>query len=107
MTVTLKHFQSEDLETLWKVAFSDPKAEWHQWDGPYFNQEVPTLQELQENQANQTGFQWVANPFVNGIWSNGVLIGVVSAHYEDGDLQRWLDLGIVIYDSANWGKGYG
>ena len=41
MTVTLKHFQSEDLETLWKVAFSDPKAEWHQWDGPYFNQEVP------------------------------------------------------------------
>ena len=63
MTVTLKHFQSEDLETLWKVAFSDPKAEWHQWDGPYFNQEVPTLQELQENQANQTGFQWVANPF--------------------------------------------
>ncbi|MFK5278839.1 GNAT family N-acetyltransferase, partial [Lacticaseibacillus paracasei] len=95
MTVTLKHFQSEDLETLWKVAFSDPKAEWHQWDGPYFNQEVPTLQELQENQANQTGFQWVANPFVNGIWSNGVLIGLVSAHYEDGDLQRWLDLGIV------------
>ena len=68
MTVTLKHFQSEDLETLWKVAFSDPKAEWHQWDGPYFNQEVPTLQELQENQANQTGFQWVANPFVSGGW---------------------------------------
>ena len=27
MTVTLKHFQTEDLETLWKVAFSDPNAQ--------------------------------------------------------------------------------
>ena len=43
MTVTLKHFQTEDLETLWKVAFSDPDAEWHKWNGPYFNDKVHHL----------------------------------------------------------------
>ncbi|MDE3294970.1 GNAT family N-acetyltransferase [Lacticaseibacillus rhamnosus] len=107
MTVTLKHFQTEDLETLWKVAFSDPDAEWHKWNGPYFNDKVPTLEEMQENQANQTGYQWVANPFVNGIWVDGILVGDVSAHYEDDDLQRWLDLGIVIYDETYWSKGIG
>ena len=36
MTVTLKHFQTEDLETVMESCLSRSHAEEHKWNGPYF-----------------------------------------------------------------------
>lgn len=35
------------------------------------------------------------------------MVGSVSARYEDGDLKRWLDVGITVYTSTQWGQGIG
>ncbi|BDR59345.1 hypothetical protein XA3_17860 [Xylocopilactobacillus apicola] len=35
------------------------------------------------------------------------MIGCVTAYYEDGDLKRWLEVGIIIYQSHQWQKGIG
>ena len=32
---------------------------------------------------------------------------MLSADWEDGKLQKWLEFGIVIYDSKLWGRGIG
>lgn len=82
MTVTLKrYFQTEDLETLWKVAFSDPDAEWHKWNGPYFNDKVPTLEEMRRSFIKQGTM--VANPLSMVFGSMAFWLGCICA------LRRW------------------
>jgi len=41
------------------------------------------------------------------IWVDGQMAGMVSYNFEDGALQRWLDVGIVIYRSDEWHRGIG
>lgn len=38
---------------------------------------------------------------------NDKIVGDVSAYWEDDTLKRWLDIGIVLCDSTNWGHGIG
>ena len=74
--------------------------EWQRWNGPYFNDPILTLDE----------FQHKINPgdwMRQGIWVDQKLVGEVSAYYEDGQLQRWLDVGLVIYQQQVWGQGLG
>lgn len=102
MEIKITPFTREDLPRLFQVAFSDPHAEWKNWDGPYFLEALPSWGEVKANEDF-----WVDNPFVHGVWVENRLVGAVFAHYEDGELERWLDLGISIYDNHIWGKGLG
>lgn len=36
----------------------------------------------------------------------GIFIGIVSYYWED-ESSKWLEAGIVLYESSNWGKGIG
>ena len=72
------------------------------WNGPYFNDPVYTWEAFQELSAN-----YVDTEFRYGIFIHERLIGIVSAYYEDGELQKWLEIGIVLYDEGVWGKNIG
>ncbi|WP_125581349.1 GNAT family N-acetyltransferase [Lacticaseibacillus suibinensis] len=101
MTVTIRPLRADEQTTLWQLAYSNPNAEWTKWNGPYFHDVAPTLAEF------LAARRWVANPLRQVIVSDGELVGAISAYYEDGDLKRWLEVGLVIYREGLWGQHLG
>lgn len=104
MNVQIREIFLDDLASLWEVAYRNPNAEWTKWNGPYFKDVLPTRREFLEK-VGPTDF--VHNQFKNIIIVDKQIVGIVSAYYEDGELKRWLDVGIVIYSTENWQKGIG
>jgi RimJ/RimL family protein N-acetyltransferase len=100
--ISLRKISEKDIQTLWQIAYGKEKNEWLNWNGPYFHDPVYTWSEFQE-QAER----YINNDFRYGIFDQDKLIGMVSAYYEDGDLQRWLDVGIILYDDQLWGRQIG
>ncbi|WP_224133629.1 GNAT family N-acetyltransferase [Leuconostoc gasicomitatum] len=47
----------------------------------------------------------IDNAYHRLIWYNDRIVGEVSAHWVDGKLQHWLEVGIIIYQKSDWGKG--
>jgi hypothetical protein len=64
MKVDLKQLQRKDLADFWKLAFSDPKAEWTKWNGPYFHDRLPQKQEFIKKKNNR----YLKNPFRKVVW---------------------------------------
>ncbi|WP_265456037.1 GNAT family N-acetyltransferase [Enterococcus sp. HY326] len=97
-------FPLERLKEIWSIAFG-PEAdlEWMKFNGPYFHDPVETWQDF------SSGFGWdsVGNPHRAVIVYRGKIIGLLTAQWQDGGLQRWLEFGIVLYDASLWGKGIG
>lgn len=104
MTVTLAPLTTENAPAFWQLAFSDPKAQWLQWNGPYFHDQVPDRETFLTEIAPQ---KFIGNSSRQVIWEGDRMVGIVSYDYEDGALQRWLDFGIVIYQPTNWQRGLG
>ncbi len=50
---------------------------------------------------------WLNNDLRWVITYNNLLVGSLSAYYEDGHLKHWLDVGIVIYKENMWGQHIG
>lgn len=103
MTVTIRPLRHDEVRQFWQLAFSDPNAEWAKWDGPYFEHQPPTETEF----LATAGANWVNQPLRQMIVVDGQLVGAVTAYYEDGSLQRWLEVGIAIYRDDLWGQQIG
>ncbi|MDN2453097.1 GNAT family protein [Lactobacillus sp. UCMA15818] len=104
MNIEIREFLLEDLESFWGVAYSNPDAEWTKWNGPYFKGKLPKKNEFIKKIGPA---DFVNNEFKNVIIVDEQIVGMVSAYYEDGKLERWLDVGIVIYSTEKWQKGIG
>ncbi|UIF29237.1 GNAT family N-acetyltransferase [Levilactobacillus brevis] len=104
MTVTLAPLTATEAPAFWQLAYSDPQAEWLNWNGPYFHDQVPTEVEFLTKIAPR---QFIGNILRQIIRVDGRLVGSVSAYYEDGALHRWLEVGIVIYQPSDWHRGVG
>lgn len=104
MNVWLKQIEASDLAELWAVAYG-PKAdlEWKKWDGPYFKDPVLSWADF----ATGWGKDCVDNPMRKANMANNQIVGIVTAYWEDGQLRRWLDMGIALYDHTYWGQGVG
>jgi len=103
-TITIRPVRADELTTLWQRGFSNANAEWTRWNGPYFHDQLPT----------QTDFEtiigprdWLIKPNYWVITRNDEIVGSVNRHFVDGDLQRWLEVGIIIYDQQHWGEHIG
>jgi len=103
-TITIRPVRPEELTTLWQRGFSDANAEWTKWNGPYFQDQLPT----------QTDFEtiigprdWLIQPRNWVITRDDEIVGSVNRHFVDGNLQRWLEVGIIIYDQQHWGEHIG
>lgn len=104
MMVTLAPLTAADAPAFWQLAFSDPQAEWLKWNGPYFHDKVPSREKFLTEIAPQ---KFIGNSSRQVIRVDGRMVGIVSYDYEDGNLQRWLDFGIVLYRPEDWHRGIG
>lgn len=102
MDVVLRRLTEADLPLLWSIGFSEEQPSWKEWDAPYFDDyERQSLSDF----CQQHGTFFTSSQ-VSGIWVAQQLIGVVTYYWEDRRT-RWLNVGIVIYNSNYWNGGYG
>lgn len=86
----------------------EPQHKWHQLDGPYYAR--ATADEVGKMVEQRRG--WIADnsfptPRANQVIAlDDRIIGVVTRYWQSKET-NWLSVGIVIYDPAQWGKGYG
>lgn len=103
MVVKIKPIRYEELSYLWQIGFSDKGIpEWKQWDGPYFDDYRPTT----ETEFIGTYETLVRQEKLIGIYVDERLIGQVTRYWEN-EKTRWLEIGIIIYESEYWNGGYG
>lgn len=104
MIIELKQATHDDLDELWNISFG-PKAnlEWMKYNGPYFNDPVQSKEEF----ISGFGTFLLESPMGKIITHNEQIIGIVTAHWIDGNIQKWLEVGIVIYDDSFWRLGIG
>ncbi|WP_125710392.1 GNAT family N-acetyltransferase [Lacticaseibacillus porcinae] len=98
MTVTIRPLNRAEAHRFWTLAYSDPHAEWTKFNGPYFQDVLPTETEFMRTADSR----WLNEPLRQVIYLDDELVGSVSAYFDDGKLQRWLEVGIVIYKADIW-----
>ncbi|WP_225048624.1 GNAT family N-acetyltransferase [Lacticaseibacillus kribbianus] len=103
MTVTIRPLTQAEVPAFWQLAYSDPAAEWAMWNGPYFNDPMPTQAEF----AATAQQRWVQNPLRRVILLDGALVGSVTAYYDDKPLNQWLEVGLAVFQADRWGQHIG
>lgn len=104
MVLRLKSIKEKDLREWWEISYG-PKGDqkWMVYNCPYFNNP-----RLSWNEFLKTSQKYLIQPtLAKLIVQNDRIIGMVSAHWEDGVLKQWLEVGLVLYDSTNWNQGVG
>lgn len=99
--LTIRPIEEQDLYRLWELIYKDDTPEWKKWDAPYFPHSSKPYDEFIEGAdswINQDDF-WV-------ITINDTVCGIISYYFED-DQSKWLEMGIVLHEAHNWGKGIG
>lgn len=98
--VTLRKATIADMHPLYELLTTDEK--WTQFNGPYFPYTAPSLAEFESGLFARLcqGERALVIEF------DGTAVGTVSFYWED-EGTRWLEIGIVIYDSKSWGNGIG
>ena len=97
----IRPIKDNDLLKLWELIYHDENPEWKKWDAPYFShRSVPyeTFMEKSEVFVDSDSL-WL-------ITVNNEIYGIVTYYFED-DMKKWLEVGIVIHEGKNWGKGLG
>lgn len=99
--LTVRPIAEQDLFRLWELVFKEDSPEWKKWDAPYFPHESKTYEAFLSESDYWTNQQarWAVEVA-------GEFIGVVTYYWED-DSSKWLECGIILYESKNWGKGIG
>lgn len=100
MEVTLRKAQGEEAPALYDLMTTDEK--WTELNGPYFGYSRPTYEGFKASVFQRL----VKGEDALGIDVDGRLVGTVTCYWED-EQTRWLEAGIVIFDSRLWGQGVG
>lgn len=91
----------EDLPRIWDLVYKGDKPEWKKWDAPYY----PHASMSWENFLEETE-AWINQDDRYAIILDGEFIGVVTYYWEHKP-SSWLEMGIILYESENWGRGIG
>ncbi|MEZ9624296.1 GNAT family N-acetyltransferase [Aliivibrio fischeri] len=98
MDVKLRLAQKNELEVIYHLLISND--EWSKFNAPYFQYEHPSLAQFE-----QSMFQRLLNGLnMQLITVNNTPVGTVNSYWECEET-RWLEAGVVIYDSKFWGQG--
>jgi RimJ/RimL family protein N-acetyltransferase len=96
--VRIRKAHPAELELLYVLISSNEK--WAELNGPYFSYTTPSLSEFE-----QGSFSQLCSGIKTQLITYGETpIGSVS-YYWECESTRWLEAGIIIYDSNHWGKG--
>ena len=108
-TIILRQLRLDDLEAyaFWKK----PVHRYHAYNGPYF--EKKTIKELEE--AKEQVRKLLTSPEISE--TDDRIPTIITNPYDDvlGEVtwywkskkSNWLEIGMVIFDENNWGKGVG
>lgn len=101
--LAIRPLQKADLRELWEISYG-PKADlkWTETNGPYFQDPILGWEKFQEKSEERIG-----QPNFAVVLLENRIVGLLTSYWDDGKLQRWLEFGLVIYDSKLWGKGIG
>lgn len=102
--IEIRPLKRTELAEFWQLAFSNPNAEWTKWNGPYFHDQLPSRKAFLTTVGPN---EWLNNPYRWVIIFNHQIVGALSAYFDDGQIKRWLEVGITIYTSALWGNHIG
>lgn len=98
MSVSIRPAKPSELEKIHSLITSND--EWAKFNGPYFPYTHPSLEQFEK-----TSFQRLLSGLdLQLITVNDVPVGTVNCYWECEET-RWLEAGVVIYDSTYWGKG--
>lgn len=97
----IRPIEEKDLKDLWSLAFKEEAPEWKKWDAPYYSHSSQTYQDFMKKSD-----QWIHQENFWAIELDGSFIGILSYYWEDKS-SKWLETGIILYESINWGKGIG
>ena len=98
MKITIRTITKDDLPLIWELAYNGDKT-WWLYDSPYFNDKKYSKKEFLS--------EYVIKDSRCVICLDEKIIGWITHYFEDGDLQKWLEIGIDIFDSKLWNKGIG
>lgn len=97
----IRPIEERDLVRLWELIYKDDAPEWKKWDAPYFPHKSMPYEQFIESATT-----WVGEDNFWVITINEVVCGTVSYYFED-EQKKWLEVGIVLHEAYNWGKGIG
>ena len=100
--VTVKKIDKNDFEHLYSIIYQGESPKWKKWNGPYFDD----YKFIDYETFLKTEIDFFKSDDVNGIYIDEILVGTVSRYWQDRKT-RWLEVGIVIYDSNYWYDGCG
>jgi len=98
----VEKIDKNDFEHLYSIIYQGESPKWKKWNGPYFDD----YKFIDYETFLKTEIDFFKSDDVNGIYIDEILVGTVSRYWQDRKT-RWLEVGIVIYDSNYWYGGYG
>lgn len=101
--IELKNLDKKRLKEFWQIAYSNPNAKWTEYNGPYFEDVLPTYLTFKKSESKRL----ISGKNYKVIMKDDQIVGTVGSYYEDNDLKKWLDIGIIIFDENNWNSGIG
>lgn len=99
--LVVRPIDEKDLPRIWELVFKEEKPEWKKWDAPYFPHFTKTYEEFLKEADH---WAWTANRWA--IEVDGEVVGMLSYYWEH-EASKWLEVGIILYESGNWSKGIG
>jgi RimJ/RimL family protein N-acetyltransferase len=97
-TIEIRKAAPSELNDLYELVTNN--SEWTRFNGPYFPYSHPTFEQFRTELFNKL----LLGESIKLITLNGVPVGSVS-YYWECESTRWLEVGVIIYDQAHWGKG--
>lgn len=99
--LVLRPIERKDLPHIWRLVYKEEAPEWKQWDAPYYPHASKSYEDFMKTAESLIGddSMWV-------IEVSGECIGTVSYYWEHAP-SKWLETGIILYESVNWGRGMG
>lgn len=97
----IRPIETDDLHRIWTLSYKEENPEWKQWDAPYFKHHAISYEDFLIQKHD-----WVHVPNKQAIVFNNEVIGTVSYYWEH-EPSKWLEMGITLHKSDNWGQGIG
>ena len=97
----IRTITEDDLPIIWELVFKEESPEWKKWDAPYYPHQSKTYEAF----LSESDY-WVGQNSRWAIVIEGKLVGLVTYYWEHGP-SKWLECGIILHESKNWGKGIG
>ncbi|MFM2609898.1 GNAT family protein [Vibrio chagasii] len=98
MDITIRPAMPSELATIYALVISND--EWTKFNGPYFAYSHPSLESFEAHSFKRL----LKGDDLQLVVVDGVPVGTLSCYWECKET-RWLEAGVVIYNSDYWGKG--